>query len=199
MTKHPIYTRRSIRKYKQTALSKEIIEQIIDAGRVAPSAKNRQPWKCIVFGGEQKQEFLQVMEAGIFREENVKAMLPGSGFGIPDAKNTLRIMREAPVLIAVVNPDGMNPFTPLADVDERFTEICDTLSLGAFFENMILRAEELGVGSLWIANTCFAYQELIEYLGMSGQLTGVLALGYADEQPPARPRKKLEELMEYRL
>lgn len=64
---------------------------------------------------------------------------------------------------------------------------------------MILAAEELGLGTLWIANTCFAYEELITYLNTDHQLIGVVAVGYADEKPSQRPRKSLEEIMEYRL
>lgn len=56
-----IYNRRSIRKYLDKQVSKELIEQIIDAGRVSPSAKNRQPWRYIVLGGESKLEFLEHM------------------------------------------------------------------------------------------------------------------------------------------
>lgn len=65
-----IYNRRSIRKYLDKQVSKELIEQIIDAGRVSPSAKNRQPWRYIVLGGESKLEFLEHMWKGILREEN---------------------------------------------------------------------------------------------------------------------------------
>ena len=62
-----IYSRRSIRKYLKTPVPKEMIEQVIDAARMAPSAKNRQPWKYIVFGGEQKKELLTQMEIAAMR------------------------------------------------------------------------------------------------------------------------------------
>lgn len=45
--KEAIYNRRSIRKYIDEPIPRFIIEQILDAGRVAPSAKNRQPWKYL--------------------------------------------------------------------------------------------------------------------------------------------------------
>ena len=45
-----IYNRRSIRKFLNKAVSKDIIDEIIDAGRMAPSAKNAQPWRYIVYG-----------------------------------------------------------------------------------------------------------------------------------------------------
>ena len=194
----PIYSRRSIRKYSSKEVSLEIMDEILDAGRVAPSAKNRQPWKYIVFGGEKKKELLDVMERGIRREENEKALLPNSKYGIPDAKNTLRIMRNAPMIIIVENTNGSSPFEEI-DADRRITEICDILSIGASIENILLKAEELGVGTLWIANTCFAYQELVTYLGIQGQLIGAIAVGYAEEEPAARPRKSIEEIVEYRV
>lgn len=188
-----IYTRRSIRKFQDKPVAREIIEEIIRAGSAAPSAKNRQPWKCVVLGNQRKAEFLDAMERGIDREEHTYAMLPKSRSGLADAKNTLRIMREAPILIAVINTNGKSLFTPL-DADERITEICDTLSIGAFIENMLLQAQELGLGTLWVANTCFAYEELTAFLAMQGQLIGAVALGYADECPAMRPRKPLEEI-----
>ena len=131
MRENSIFSRRSIRKFKSTEIPLEITEKIIKAGAAAPSAKNRQPWKCIVLQNKPKEDLLAAMEAGLFREEHERALLPKSKSGLPDAKNTLRIMREAPVLIAVLNTNGKSPFSPL-DADERFTEICDSLSIGAF-------------------------------------------------------------------
>lgn len=198
MKQNAIYTRRSIRKFQDKPVSREIIEAVIQAGSAAPSAKNRQPWKCVVLGKQSKAEFLDAMEQGIDREENACARLPKSRSGLPDAKNTLRIMREAPVLIVIINTNGKSPFTAL-DTDERFTEICDTLSIGAFIENMLLQAQELGLGTLWIANTCFVYEELTAYLAAEGQLIGAVALGYADECPDKRPRKELGDIAEFLL
>lgn len=193
-----IYHRRSIRKYSDKQVPKEMIAQIIDAGRMSPSAKNRQPWRYIVLGGENKSEFLKHMWQGIIREENERALLPDSKNGIPDAKNTWKIMMQAPILIVVLNTNGKNPFDVI-DPDSRFAEICDTLSIGASIENMLLKATEMNLGTLWIANTCYAYKEITEYLGTTQQLVGAIALGYADESPTQRPRKNIEDIVEYRL
>lgn len=194
----PIYSRRSIRKFSSKEIPVETIDQILDAGRVAPSAKNRQPWKYIVFGRQKKDELLNVMESGILREERGEAVLPDFAYGIADAKNTLRAMKEAPIVIMVENTNGHNPFEML-EVHGRFVEICDSLSIGASIENILLKAQELGLGTLWIGNTCFAYQELVAYLHTEGQLIGAIAVGYANENPVARPRKKLEDIVEYRI
>ena len=198
MNKDAIYTRRSIRKFQKKNVPKEILEQLVDAGRMAPSAKNRQPWKYVVYGGKNKEELLKGMERGLLREEEGESVLPNSGYGLADARNTLRIMREAPIIIIVLNTNGKAPFVQI-DADDRVMEICDTLSIGASIENMLLKAEEIGIGTLWVANTCFAYPEIVEYLKTEHQLVGAVAVGYADEEPMQRPRKELEDIIEFRL
>lgn len=194
----PIYTRRSIRKFQDRDVDIEQINKIVDAGRVAPSAKNRQPWKYILFSGKKKAELLEQMNRGIEREESAQAKLPKSKHGIPDAKNTLKVMEAAPALLCVLNTNGKSPFTPI-DADDRFMEINDLLSIGASIQNMLLMAEKLGLGTLWIGNTCFAYDELADYLKIDAQLVGAIALGYKAEQPNARPRKTIAEIMDSAL
>lgn len=125
-------------------------------------------------------------------------MLPGSAQGLPDAENTLRIMREAPIVILIMNIYGTNPFGAVT-AEERVAEIVNTLSIGAAVENMLLRAQELGIGTLWIANTFFAYRELVYYLETEYQLLGAVAAGYGEETPGPRPRKSLESMVEYWL
>ena len=63
-----IENRRSIRKYKRHEISKEIIEDIIYSATLAPSAKNRQPWKFIVYQGEEKSKLVDVMHQRIKSE-----------------------------------------------------------------------------------------------------------------------------------
>jgi len=192
-----IEKRRSIRKYRQQSVSREQIEMLVEAARLAPSAKNRQPWKYIVYTGAEKQKLLKAMETGLEKEEKQHSLLPQSAFGLPDAFHTLDIMRQAAVVLIVMNTNGTSPYEPV-DPDGRLSEICDSLSIGASIENLLLRATEMGLGTLWIANTCFAYDNLMEVIGEKGQLIGAIALGYAEEQPLPRPRRNLEEILEYR-
>lgn len=192
-----IETRRSIRKFKPDEVSRDLIGQIVEAARLAPSAKNRQPWKFIAYTGTQKDSLLDVMEISLKKEQTTHALLPDSHNGLPDAFNTLKIMKSAPVTIIVININASSPFEPI-DADRRITEICDTLSIGAAIENMLLTAAELGIGSLWIANTCYAYDDLVKFVGENGQLAGAVALGYPDESPSQRPRKPLGEILKFR-
>ena len=191
-----IIERRSIRKYKKDVIDRKDIESILQAGIYAPSAKNRQPWKYYVYTDEKKEKLLDCMEKGLIRESGEKKLLPQSQYGLPDAFHTLKIMREAPVLIMIENTNGTSPYLEI-DTDHRVSEICDTLSIGASVQNILLTAAELGYGTLWIANTCFAYPELVEFTGMKGQLVGAISLGAAAESPAQRPRKDFAEVVEF--
>ena len=190
-----IENRRSIRKYKPDEIERKLIEEIIYSASLAPSAKNRQPWKFIVYQGKEKDKLVDVMRHGINSEKTTHELMPEWAFAIPDAENTVRIMQEVPCLIAV-----LNTHTPFASIEneKRIVEICDSLSIGAAIENMILTATGCGLGTLWIANTCFAYNELMDFIGTDSQLTGIVAVGFADEAPDKRPRKSFGEIVEYR-
>ena len=189
-----IENRRSIRKYRSDEIDRKLIEEIIYSATLAPSAKNRQPWKFIVYQGEEKDKLVEVMRHGINSEKITHELMPEWAFAIPDAENTVRIMQEAPCLIAVLNT---NQYTPFASIEreKRIVEICDSLSIGAAVENMILTATGYGLGTLWIANTCFAYPELETYINTTDQIISAVAVGYPDEAPGQRPRKKIEEIM----
>ena len=192
-----IENRRSIRKYKPDKIERKLIEEIIYSASLAPSAKNRQPWKFIVYQGEEKDKLVDVMRHGINSEKTTHELMPEWTFAIPDAENTVRIMQEVPCLIAVLNTNQYTPFASIEN-EKRIVEISDSLSIGAAIENMILTATGYGLGTLWIANTCFAYNELMDFIGTDSQLTGIVAVGFADESPAKRPRKPLEEIVEYR-
>ncbi|HIQ81114.1 MAG TPA: nitroreductase family protein [Candidatus Scatavimonas merdigallinarum] len=188
--------RRSIRKYKEQDVPKDIIEKILQAGILAPSSKNRQPWRFIVMTGATKADMVSVMRCGIEREKQAP-LLPDSSKYISGAEYTAKIMQQAPVTIFIVNPLGADLQKQLTP-EERIYEICNAQSVGAAIENMALAATGLGLGSLWICDTYFAYPELKEWLGIDGEIFAALIVGYADEEPAARPRKTLEEVTEWR-
>lgn len=193
-----INDRRSIRKYSKKDVPKEILMQILQAGMLAPSSKNRQPWKFIVVAGSSKNAMLSFMEEGLLREKTQNALLPNSKQHLKAAEYTLEIMAEAPVSVFVVNSLGME-LSSLLTPEERIYEICNVQSIGAALQNMTLTATELGLGSLWICDIFFAHQELSEWLGTSGQLIAAMSFGYADEHPNKRPRNDMSDVVEWRL
>jgi len=50
--------RRSIRSFQEKMISEKEIQMILEAGRWAPSASNRQPWEFIVVKNEEKKQAL---------------------------------------------------------------------------------------------------------------------------------------------
>lgn len=192
-----IYNRRSIRKFIDKPISRTDIIDIIQSGIKAPSSKNRQPWKYIVVQGNSKEEMLTVFRQGIKREEKEYALLPQSKQHIAAAKHTVDIMAEAPIIVFVVNSLGESILTALT-TEERVYEICNIQSISASIQNMLLAATEKGIGSLWICDIYFAYPELCKWLDHDGQLIAAIAFGYPDEFPEERPRKKIDDVVEWR-
>ena len=184
-----IAERKSIRKFEDRPISQEAIEKILLAGTLAPSGKNKQPWKFYVVQGEKHAEMIQTMQKGMDR---LKEM------GIPtgSAKYTIRWMTQAPVTVFVFNPTGKSPFEQ-KDLNDPFTEIVDIQSIGAAIQNMLLAATELGLGSLWICDVFAAYDELCKWLGAEGQMIAAISIGFPAQSPEPRPRKSVDEVTVY--
>jgi len=53
-----VLSRRSIRRYEEREVPEEVLEKILEAGRQAPSASNKQPWHFIVVADEGIKERL---------------------------------------------------------------------------------------------------------------------------------------------
>ncbi len=70
--KETIEKRRSIRKFKCTEITRGIIEDLIDCARLAPSAKNRQPWKFVIVNGTIKNQIADIM---LEKEDSLRANL----------------------------------------------------------------------------------------------------------------------------
>ncbi len=63
---------------------------------------------------------------------------------------------------------------------------------------MMLAAIEIGLGSLWNCDIYYAYEELVQYFGRDENLMAVVSLVVPDEATGMRPRKSLEEIVEWR-
>lgn len=189
--------RRSIRKFLDKPIPKQELLEILQSGLKAPSSKNSQPWNYTVVQDQAKAEMLQAFRQGLERMENDPLLPPPFKSLISAAKQTANIMETAPVILLAVNPYGKNVLGSLTP-EEHLAEITQIQSISASMENILLAATEKGIGSLWICDIYFAYDELCQWLGTDGQLVAAIALGYPGESPSARPRKSLEEVVEWR-
>jgi nitroreductase len=89
-----IRERRSIRKYKSDEVTDEDLNTILQAGRWAPSASNKQPWHFIVI-----------------REHDMR-------YKLADIHNYGRFMKESPVVIVVLGDPVKHPKYHLADAHQ---------------------------------------------------------------------------------
>ena len=173
-----INNRRSIRKYKCADISNEIIEDLINSARLAPSTKNRQPWNFMIVKDKIKNEIADIM---LDKETKIYYNVKNSS-----VKSTANIMKQAPILILVFKPKCDNWI------------IGDLLSIGSAIEHICLRATDLGLGSLWIRDIVYTQKEIANLVNKNDmELISAISIGYPDENPKQRPRKKLNEILEW--
>ena len=162
-----IMERRSIRKYLDKPVEHEKLEIVVRCGINAPSGMNRQPW--IVRVVENQQLINDVTE--VYKKENAEQVKRD-----PTFKN---MFRNAPNLICVCTPKNGGD-----------------LDAGLLGENMMLAAQSLGLGTCCLGgpvrflnsnpNAKFFLDKLDVPEGY--QLNYILAIGYPDESPAAKPR-----------
>lgn len=184
-----IQKRQSIRKFKEDAVPQEALEKILESATLAPSGKNKQPWKFYVVRGEKRVQMVQEMQKGMQRLEAL-------GIKTGSARYTIRVLEQAPVTILIFNPTSKHPLKK-RDTLETYEDMVDIQSIGAAIQNMCLSAVSLGLGSLWICDVYFGYEELCEWLDEKGEMVAALSLGYPDHSPVKRPRKSVVEVTEY--
>ena len=196
-----INKRKSIRKFQKTQISKQELEQILEAGTLAPSAKNRQPWFFYVINdSESKKDFLISLKNGFdnLLQKNIKDNIQR-----PDIENayfTLESMKQASSIIIVLcqrkyketYDDGIDWYLHATDI-----EVSDILSIGASVENMILKATEMGYGTLWICDIFYAYSEISRFLKTQDAIVSAVCIGKADENPPKRLRIPVTEVCNF--
>lgn len=164
-----IEKRRSVRKYKNTPVEKEKINQILNAARLAPSWKNMQCWKFLVLESQEKRN--AVLSA------------------IPDANPCKKGIAQAPVIILVcANPQE-------SETDHGIDYYVADAAIA--FEHICLAATALGLGTCWVA--WLNEKELKNNLKIPDniRIIGLTPLGYPEFQPNPRPRKELSEITYY--
>lgn len=193
-----INARRSIRRYTSTSLSEELISKLLYIASQAPSAKNRQPWFFYVISDQNvKQKFVDTLRAGTnhlyqqYQQQNIQRP------DILSAENTLRAMEQAAALILVKLVSRYNIYHndevnwPLHALD---IEVADLLSIGAAIQNILLSAEEMGLGTLWVCDIFYAYPALTQFLQEDAPIVSAVCLGYPDEFPASPSRRPVSEI-----
>lgn len=185
-----IAARRSIRQFKDEPIPDEALQAILTAAIQAPSSKNRQPWRFVVVQSDKRAEMVRVMREGMTK-------LKAQGEDIGSGEWTAQVMEQAPVTIFIFNSEGIHPWLAHS-IDQMFTDLVNLQAIGAAIQNMLLAAQDLSIGSLWICDVLYVYDELGQWLGEQSEMIAAVSLGYPDESPAARPRKPVNEVTRFR-
>lgn len=70
-------------------------------------------------------------------------------------------------------------------------------SIGGAIQTMLLAAQELGLGTLWIGHIFYAGKKITDYVKKNEELVAAISVGYADEVPQATSRKSWAEVTEW--
>lgn len=132
-----IATRHSTRKFKPELVADELLKQVIEAGRQAPSGKNKQQNHFLVI---RKPEVLAKLVALVRQEfarmEITEANSDDMGGAIKLSKKGTYVFKyNAPILIVVANKKGYG------------NNFADT---SIAIQNMMLAANALDLGTCWI-------------------------------------------------
>jgi len=159
-----IKTRRSVRKYKDKPVDWDTIVRILDAGKFAPSAGNIQNWKFVVV-----------------RKDDVRKKLSEASFDQD-------WIEDAPVHIVVIGePDKAERF-----YGARGERLYTIQSCAAAVENMLLMANELGLGSCWVG--AFDEAKIRRALNMPEEVVpqAIITIGYSNGKAEMPPKTELE-------
>ena len=141
-----IQNRRSIREFKDEDISDELIEDILNCGRLAPSAKNRQPWYFIVLKNDvqsQKIVFINVKNGELVAMgdtiEEAKAeydkLLADSGNAVVESikiEGIVERIRDLGDQIEFIIKDYKDKYfvvAPSVSIDARFIQVGDNVSI----------------------------------------------------------------------
>ena len=75
--------RRSVRSYKDQAVENDKIEKVLEAGRLSPSANNRQEWKFIVVKNAETKKKLASAVREHYKKYPEALSMQASGNSVP--------------------------------------------------------------------------------------------------------------------
>jgi len=158
-----IAARRSIRQYSDRPVEQDVLKQVLEAGRLAPSAKNIQDWRFIVV-----------------RDIETRAQLVEAAAG-------QAFVGRAPVVIVCCSTASTYKM--------RCGQPAGTIDVAIAIDHMTLAATALGLGTCWVgAFYADCVHKLLD-IPADAMVVELLTLGYPAEDPAARPRLPLEELV----
>lgn len=170
-----IRSRQSDRKYSDKPVEQEKLGRIIEAGRMAPSACNAQPWKFVV-----------VTDPELIRNlaEAASAKLIGMNTFVNQSPALIVIIRESPNLSSKVGATIKNKDYSLIDI-------------GIATENICLQARAEGIGSCILGWFDEKMVKKLLSIPSSKRVELIITLGYSLSHQKDKKRKTSEETVSF--
>lgn len=190
-----VLSRRSVRNYREKAISPEQIVRILKAGMWAPSAHNAQPWRFYVLeSSEKKRQLAEAMGVAFRRDlENDGETAETIELVV---KESIERFSTSPILILVcLSMDTMDVYS-----DERRQQaefVMGVQSVAAAVQNILLAAHAEGLGACWFCAPLFCQGIVQETLKVPSEVypQALVTLGESAESPLTPPRRRLEEIV----
>lgn len=178
-----LLTRRSSKPalLREPGPSADELQQILTAAARVPDHKKLVPWRFIVFEGEARAKFGEVLAEVCAAEETPEPS--------PVRLDTERArLTRAPVVVAVISHVVEKPGAP---------EWEQILSAGACCFNLCLAANALGYGTSWITEWYSYSPGVRKALGLADneRVAGFIYIGTATEKQPDRERPALADIV----
>ena len=190
-----LQSRRSVRKYQNRSVSREFIEQILEAARWAPSPHGRQPWRFAVLT-TQKLKLRLADEMGSTWQQNLQ--MDGQNAEIVNIrleKSRQRILNAPVIIIPCLYLEDLDRYPDeRRQADEKTMAI---QSIGAAIQNILLMAYDLGLDAGWMCAPLFCPEVVCEALDLDQRLIpqALITIGYAAADPQRRERLPLSSLI----
>jgi nitroreductase len=187
-----IRKRRSIRKFKATSLSRQQIERLVEAARLAPSGCNVQPWRFVIV--KDKKLKSKLCEAA-FNQKFVKDapavfVCCGDLFSWKKTReHTQQLLDKGDIYLSKENEKALTDRVNKAVLAEMHERIPTTLlNVAIAIEHIVLEAVELGLGSCWVR--LFDGKRVKQLLDLPEHMhvIALLPIGVPAEEPAPRPR-----------
>jgi len=169
-----IRTRRSVRKYAPDPVPDELLRQVLEAARWAPSWANTQCWEVVVVRDPERKKAL-------------------SELLVPERNPAKNAVATAPVVLAVCGRKGVSGFYKGQPVTEKGDWLMFDVALAV--QNICLAAHALGLGTVIVG--ALDHAKASELLGLPEdmELVVLIPLGKPAHEPKAPPRKELSEFV----
>lgn len=190
--------RRSVRRYREQRVPKNVVALLIRAGTWAPSAHNAQPWQFVVIESKTKKRLLaETMAAAFRRDLEREGRLPAE----VEARIASSVERfgSAPLLLLACLT--MKPLDVYPDAGRQQAEyVMGVQSVAAAVQNVLLAAYAEGLGSCWHCAPLFCPAEVRRVLELPEEFQpqALVTIGVAAESPSPPPRHPLDQVILYR-